>query len=594
MKNLIKTALTLSITSALFAQAAFAATYEVIDLGLVDTVKHTYGVEKNPNGQAIISGVSGYNFPVQFQYLDEDDFDDIVRYAEIYHDQIFELTDIQDEDALRAGTPVPNDLQWAINWLGGTKRGDTRYQKISDTFVFLTDGVTSIPLTIFDQIIPGTSDYTRSTAEIPKGITNDGWSFGSSSAPYMPLPPHTDDDDDTYVHWIPHDSTGDPINGFATRGWVSFDGTSIIEVTPLEASYGGLSAVNDINANRVAVGTSSVSLNPQILEDMLDDDDRGCNDPDYVGDGENVSYEVCIFSYKARLFFSNAVKWSVNDDGSGVVATDLGTGIINPDPEDERPFTSAATGINDSGVIVGYSNFWWDYDETPSRTERVGSFAAVFKDDQVIDFTDRDDYFESRALDIANTGLFTGYMYAFINGKARTKFFYANATDDVITPIFPEDFFKGSASTGFAINETGFIVGEGEVETFNDNGSTPRRRHGFLYDINTDTFSDINSFLTCESQYTVVEARDINDANEILATAFVKQDKRNAVGEVIVIDGETITEDVLRAVYLVPIEGEIEDCSEIEEKTERKGASFGVFAFLSLIPLMLFRRRKFI
>ena len=115
MKNLIKTALTLSISSALLAQAAFAATYEVVDLGLVDTVKHTYGVEKNPNGQAIISGVSGYNFPVQFQYLDEDDFDDIVRYAEIYHDQIFELTDIQDEDALRAGTPVPNDLQWSIN-----------------------------------------------------------------------------------------------------------------------------------------------------------------------------------------------------------------------------------------------------------------------------------------------------------------------------------------------------------------------------------------------------------------------------------------------------------------------------------------------
>ena len=66
MKTLIKSVLTLSISTALFAQSASAATYDLIDLGSVDTVKHTYGVDANSLGQTVVSAQTSYNFPVQF------------------------------------------------------------------------------------------------------------------------------------------------------------------------------------------------------------------------------------------------------------------------------------------------------------------------------------------------------------------------------------------------------------------------------------------------------------------------------------------------------------------------------------------------
>lgn len=589
MKTLIKSVLTVSITAALMAQTAKAATYEVIDLGLVDDVKHTYGIERNNAGKTLISAQTGYNFPVQFDfpYLDEDDFDDIVDLADAQHDQVFELTDIQDEDALRAGNPTANDLSWTLRFL--QLRASDFYQPIADTFIYTFDGQETKRLNIFDTVLPGTDEMSRTTVEVPGGITDEGWIFGTSSSPVLPLPVFIDDDDEEVIHWVQHSTDGDPLTGFASRGWISFDGENIVELVPLESTYGGLSAVNDINAHKVAVGTSSVSLNPEVWENLNDDDDRGCYDEDWVGD--NIPFEVCISRYRNSLYFSNAIKWEVSENNE-LITTDLGTGIVNVHDEDERSFISSATSINDSGVIVGYSNFWWDEDETtPSEYERVGSFAAVFKNDKVIDFTDRDDYYESRAVDINNDGIFVGYMWGHVNGNARSKFFYADANADEIVPVFPDDFFPGSSSIAHAINENGMIVGEGEYESFNDTNSI-RRRHGFVYNTRTDEFTDINNYLSCDSPYTVVEARDINENNEILATAFVKTLKLDSKGEPFIYEGEQVTEDVLRAVYLRPIDGEIEDCSKVENKVERDGASIGTFGLVSI--LLLGFRRKFL
>ena len=586
MKNLIKSVLTISITSALLAQTVQAASYEVIDLGVVDEVKHTYGIERNNDEVTLLSGQTSYDFPIQFDLLDEDDFDDIVDYADALHEQVYELNDIEDESNLRIGKPTANDLSWTMRWIAS--KGDA-YQKIGDTFIYTNDGQQTKVLRIFDQIIPGTDEYSRSTIEIPGGVTDEGWFYGTSSAPYLPLDPFIDDDDEEVVHWITHSSDGDPLNGFSSRGWVSFDGETIVELAPLEDLYGGLSAVNDINLHRVAVGTSSVSTNANVIEDIEDDSNNGCYDDSWVGD--DIPFEVCIFRYKTSLYFSNAMKWQI-DTSNNVEAIDLGTGIVNVDEDDDRPFTSSATSINDNGLIVGYSHFWRDENETnPSENESVGTYAAVFKNDTVVDFTDHDEYIDSRAVQIANTGMFTGYMTLYINGSARTKFYYADANDDTIIPVFPDDFFPGSSSISYGINENGMIVGEGEYETFVDSNGVSRRRHGFLYDSRIDRFSDINTFLSCDSDYTIVEARDINENNEILATAFVKQIRLDSLGEPLIIDGETVMEDVLRAVYLKPIDGEIEDCSETEEKVERDGASFGFMSLFALFAFGSFRRR---
>jgi hypothetical protein len=49
--------------------------------------------------------------------------------------------------------------------------------------------------------------------------------------------------------------------------------------------------------------------------------------------------------------------------------------------------------------------------------------------------------------------------------------------------------------------------------------------------------------------------------------------------------GEQLVEDVVRAVTLRPLAGEIDDCSAVEEKIEREGAGLG---FISLFALLTF------
>ena len=54
--------------------------------------------------------------------------------------------------------------------------------------------------------------------------------------------------------------------------------------------------------------------------------------------------------------------------------------------------------------------------------------------------------------------------------------------------------------------------------------------------------------------------------------------------------GEQLFEDVVRAVTLQPIAGEVENCSAVEEKVERRGAGFGLSSIF-LLALVGLRRR---
>ena len=151
------------------------------------------------------------------------------------------------------------------------------------------------------------------------------------------------------------------------------------------------------------------------------------------------------------------------------------------------------------------------------------------------DFTDdHSKYFDSRAYDINDAGIAVGHVNTFVNGNQRTKFYHVDTNAENMAMEFPDDFFNGSSSTARAINENGMIVGEGEYETHNDSSSNPRRTHGFIYDMTAKTFTDLNSFLACDSCYTVIEARDINDANEISATALIKVPRRDSKGNLMV------------------------------------------------------------
>lgn len=584
MNKFLKSILALGITSALGISAVNAATYQVIDKGDVSSLKYTYSQQENNNGEAAISGTDIYNFPVQFQYLDEDDFDNIVAIADRGHEAIFELNDIEDEAALRAGNPTANDLSWVIQYLNSNV-SNTLYQKVGDVFAMTNFNGTTELFNVFDEKFAGTDSYTRSTKEYISGITDEGWVYGNASAPYLPLD-FTESDDDEVTHWI---------RKFTTRGFFSPDGgASIIEIIPPsetdlpeEQRFGGESAILDISESNIAVGFASTSIDQDAL-DYIADDTGGCADPDVLDD---LPFEVCVQRIVDNIYNTEAIKWTI--DAQGTVTSETLGHLVTPHEDDNREYVNYAQAVNNHGVAVGYAHGWWDENETdPSSNESRNFYAVVYKNGEVTDFTeDHSEFFDSRAYDINDNGIAVGHVSTFVNGNVRTKFYHVDTNAENMEMVMPEDFFTGSSSTARAINENGMIVGEGEYETHNDNSSNPRRTHGFLYDMTAKTFTDLNSFLACDSAYTVIEARDINDANEISATALVKVPRRDSKGELMLDDkGEQLTEDVVRAVTLKPIDGEIEDCSKVEDKVERQGAGFS-FAGLILLMFAGIRRR---
>jgi hypothetical protein len=604
MNQFLKSILALGITSALGISVVNAETYKVIDKADVSSLKYTYSQQENNKGEAAISGTNIYNFPVQYQYFTEKDYDEIVKLAKDSYERVFSLNDIENESALRAGTPVANDLSWVVRYLA-SKSSNRRYQKVGNIFAMIDLNNGTQLLNVFDEKFEGTEAYTRSTTDYISGITNEGWIYGNASAPFLPYPY-------TVVTASSDDEVGDIIHNwrreFATQGFFSPDGgVNFIKIVPpsevnlpVEQRFGGISAILDINESHIAVGFGSTSIDKKAIDFIFDtsgetDEDKkpnSCETQKYLN-AQKFTFEDCVQVNVIGSYNTEAIKWTI--DAQGIVTSEILGQLVTPHVDDDREFVNYAQAVNNHGVAVGYAHGWIDETETnPSVREGRNLYAVVYKNGQVTDFTDdHGKYFDSRAYDINDKGIAVGHANVFVNGNQRTKFYHVDTNAEKMEMILPTDFFAGSSSTARAINENGLIVGEGEFETHNDDTNNPRRTHGFLYDTTAKTFTDLNSFLTCDSAYTIIEARDINDANEVAATAIVKVPRRDSKGELMLDEkGEQLTEDVVRAVTLKPVDGEIEDCSVVEEKIERQGAGFGIAGLMLLMVAGL--RRRFV
>lgn len=295
-----------------------------------------------------------------------------------------------------------------------------------------------------------------------------------------------------------------------------------------------------------------------------------------------------------------AYKASLNTSGE-VVTEELGL-LVNPHPDDERAHSSRALGINNNGVAVGYADGWNDESViTPDENEGISaSYAVMYKDGKVFDFNQKHYYFRSyvefsKAYDINDNGLAVGYLY---NNSGTKKFFYVDTSvsEEEVEIISPSDYFVSSESAAYAVNNAGFIVGEGEIETHNDSSSNPRRTAAFIYDSVNDIFSNVNDLTACDSPYTIIEARDINEDNVISATAIFKEDRLDAKGnQVLDENGNPEREDVVRAVNLEPIADDGQICTaEEENKIERQGASlsYSLLGLLSLLTIIRLKRRN--
>ncbi|WP_281561330.1 DUF3466 family protein [Thalassomonas sp. RHCl1] len=578
MDKFAKSILAVTLSGGFFFSSVNAATYRVIEIGETTDLEYTFAQKENALGDKALAGAGIYNFPVQYQYFKDDYFDKIKAYARVNHERVIDLKDLEDFTALKAGTPTANDLAWVKRWLLET--GDLTYQKVGDSAVLTQLNGELGEIVVFDTSFAD-GQLTRSTTNVVSGITDEGWIFGSASAPYLPLD-FIDSDNDEVTYWL---------RDFTRRGFLTIDkGSTIKSILPPQAEHGGESAILAMNNNRVAVGYASTGLNVQARE-YIEDESGGCADQEKL---ENIPYQACVQARRQGLYHLSAFKWVLDENAEVLSSENLGT-LVSPHGEDERVYIAKAQAINNLGVAVGFAHGWWDEKETePAAREERNTYAVVYKAGEVKDFTeDHSQYYNSEALDINDQGIAIGHVWTNISGEPRSKFYYVDTNAEKMQMVLPRDYFTGSSSIARAINENGMIVGNGEVEThnassINPNEPNPRRRHAFLYDVNQDTFLNINDLLPCDSPYTIIDASDINGDNEIFANAIVKMDRRNAKGELMRdADGQADKEDVVRAVKLVPIAGEVEGCHVAVEQVQRQGAALSLLSLFALFTAAL-------
>ncbi len=216
--------------------------------------------------------------------------------------------------------------------------------------------------------------------------------------------------------------------------------------------------------------------------------------------------------------------------------------------------------------------------------------ATIFDGTELKSFIDPKEWSASYATGVNNKNIITGFAVKNINSGDRNRFFIYDYNTQKLT--FPADLFASASTAPEAINDNNLIVGTTEAATA---GTSTRRNVGFLYDLNANTFKDINTLLSCKSAYTIVTATDINEKNVIVATAIKEVERRDIKGELVKDSaGNVLKEEIAVAVQLNPIpNGTIDNCDTSEEQTyERQGASFGLFGLLALLPLALRRRRR--
>jgi hypothetical protein len=616
MKKIVNNILNLGISGVISLSVlnyGYAAKYEVIEVDR-NSIGYTFGGNLNQQTQIAVSGSNAYNFPVQFDYLDDDDFNAIVNFAFTSKDLVFGLEEIEDLDAMKAGTPTANDLAWAKLYLESiTSRGinlNYEYQIVEDQAAFVNygDGSPSQAFCIFDTDFDGnpcTGTVTRSTVNVIEGITDNGQIFGKATAPYLPMKEFINSDGEITDTFVDSDGVERDfwLRQHGERGFFSPDnGTTFYSITPTEARFGGgVSAIIDMNENGVAVGYESYQLTPGAQE-YLEDDELGCANPDVLA---NIPYEICQQKVVDNMYYLQGIKAKISDSGE-VESEPLGL-LVTPHPEDDRSFFSRALAVNNSGVAVGYAT-GWDNNEviTPTVNERASaSYAVVFKEDAegnktIFDLNQQHYQFRSFinysiAYDINDNGIAVGYARS--EETFVQKFFYVDTTkpDSEVEVILPEDFFGSSESIAYAINNQDVIVGQGQVESHNDSPQNPRRTAAFIYDLSSDTpkVVNINNLLSCDSPYDIITAKDINDAGQISATAIMQATSYDEKGEQVLDEnGNAVMIDVARAVLLNPISGEEEDCGDFEDKVERQGASLNFLSLLSLFGLITVRFRR--
>lgn len=537
---------------------------QVVDLGTSEGAYVTFPGGMNDLGEAVVINRNLWQQNIRFDLLDPDEFPDID------FDNITDTDYRVIRDTLVSPTP-----------LGQNPRFQKLALEVSHLFngqVFELDG--------FDAIDPATNRETDSANYLANDINLAGVIVGSAGEPYELR--WTTDRNNEEAQYFMRDTF--------PRAFARINGEVIFLPTAEEDMFqGGTGAAFAINEQNQVVGRAAVAHIPQ-LDDRITFCQSEPEDPDEASSTfEELS--VCVWRYwyanevalplggdpRNPVFVEQAHMWTLNEDGS-VEAQRLGgyTQTFEPDEDgDQRPpapLSSRAYDVNDQGIAVGTALRLVTY-FTGAENEAVLS-SVVFMDGEVIALQDEFRARISEATAINDNNIVVGYSNNQVGSSTRSRAYWVDLNNLEAGRTYPRGFFNTSGWRPRAVNNQNVMVGRAEV-TAEIIGRRPTV--GFMYDIDTDTVTDLNTLLPCNSEYRIVDAYDINNDGEILALATTEV--------AIPIDDGTEVTGRMRAVRLQA--GGEGTCGTEDQPVNRQGAAVHpvVAGFMAMFALLITRRR---
>lgn len=486
---------------------------------------------------------------------------------------------LTDPDAAALGNFNAVDLAIISSVIFAQTSSNSVYgQKLANFIAYETDGTDFDYVRGLDSETEATNGFTFSMATSLGDSVNGSHIVGTMAGPYSQIDYTNAENTDFSFN----------VNGYNFRAFVQVD-EQITELLAPELSAGGISEAKAINDNLMVAGTSSFAMSTSLMTDIAN-----CEDDDIRAD-EPV--ETCIYSLinqetvnqftgqRTNAFVSRttrrATTWQLDNAGNVIDRVVYGL-TFEPEADNTVVLISEAVDVNNSDIAVGSTII--------SVDERFTQAAALFEGGVSTRLVADDALLPNRSVGINDNGYVVGIRQQRINNTFRDKMFVYNTNTDEVT--FPTDFFISSASTARAINNNNLVVGDGEI----DAAASTRPRNGFLYDIDADTFTNLNTLVACDSPFQIIAANDINDSNEIIADALVKKPRKDFKGEIFLDEnGEQELIDVVVAVKLIPTGNAPVDCEPTEDElatTERQGAGLGFLTMLGLCMIAFTRRFK--
>ncbi|WP_417688995.1 DUF3466 family protein [Pseudidiomarina sp.] len=580
MKKFTLGALSVAVAASLMSVAQ-ADTYTIQQVETPEKVRDLFPIAINDNRHSVVLGQLPQDIVFDLTELSETTLASIGIDPEVDDLETYELSVFQYERLVRS-------LRDSANTVISNPR-----VSFYDAGFFNGQSVT------FNEFFEDTDDSTpeqeNSTDHIYNGLNNNDIRVGWGSAPYRfneftYTTGEGDDEQEVTATYTSRAFTRQAIwsNGSVTKTYPA----------PEQAYLGGESVMMDINDHNLAVGYASVAVSPasQAFADdcqaRLDDGtatrslytclwQRWINLSNATASNLQSFYSRATINSNQSIYDMNAMLWQLDADGNVISTEQLGT-LLDRAEGDEGDFSSYAIAVNNNGIAVGQS---WTYFDGIEETNRRIKMPAIFIDGEVKPVTENTDYLWGSATDINDEDQVVGFVIRRVQGINR----YIGFIYDIQSETFSElpSFFNGSSTIPTAINNDGLIVGTAEIDA---DLSAQRRRVAFSYESSLEgaRFVNLNDAIDCDSGYYLVSADGINNNGEVVATGIRAE-------EVTDDDGETVTEQFAKTLILDPTSGELNNCSQEENRIERQGASTGLFGFVSMLLIggLITVRRKF-